>query len=168
MAGIVIGARVTGSGIGPSASASAIHSPTATVWGRRSRAIPTASSAASTRSGSIGSWRVSTLWSILRRSRNPAWTTRHSASSVAASSRSSGGNGSSTSTADSTLGAGSNASRGTRNATRALAWYWTNTDRYDMSPGRGRDSLGDLALEHQHQPVRTGRLARAGGAGPGS
>ena len=57
--------------IGPSASWSASHSPTASVCGRRSGSIPAVASAAVTRPASSGSWRASTLWIILRRSRKP-------------------------------------------------------------------------------------------------
>ena len=32
-----------------------------------------------------------------------------------------------------------------------MAWYCTNTDRYDIAPGSGCDPLGDLALEHEHE-----------------
>ena len=156
------GAAVIGrpaSGSGPSASARASHSPTASVCGRRLRSIPHASSAASTRAASTGSCRARTLWSILRRSRKPAMTTRHRLSSAAASSRSSAAKGSRTRTADSTLGAGSKASRGTRNATRAFAWYWTKTERYDIAPGGAA-----IRSATSRWTISTRRSARGGDA----
>ena len=93
--------------------------------------MPVAASTASTRAGGIGSCRVSTLWIILRRSRNEAWTSRQRSSRSSSESASSGPSaaGSTTMTADSTLGSGSNAPGGTRNAIRTAALAWTNTDR---------------------------------------
>ena len=91
--------------------------------------MPAVASAAVTRPASSGSWRDSTLWIILRRSRKAAWTRRHSSSSVSGSRRSSASYGSTTMTADSTAGSGSKAAAGTANAIRTRAWYWTKTDR---------------------------------------
>ena len=103
---------------------------------------------------SNGSWRARTLWSILRRSRKLAWTSRQSSSSASGSRRSSASNGSTTMTADSTAGAGSNAVG--RNVERDPdAGVVLHEDREVAHlPGRRRDPLRDLALDHQHQPLR--------------
>src|ERR1019366_1368193 len=115
--------------IGPIASSSRIHSPTASVCGRRAGSIPATVKAAAIASPDRGSCRARTLWIVLRRSRRAAWTSRHRASSTTGSRRSSSANGSITITAESTAGAGSNAVGGTRRTIRTVAWYWTNTDR---------------------------------------
>ena len=118
------------------------------------------SRAASTCSGGMWSCRVSTLWSILRRSRNPAWTIRHRCSSASASSRSSAANGSSTSTADSTLGAGSKASRGHPERDPRLGVVLDEDRQVRHVAGRRRHAFGDLALEHQDQALRARRTGQ--------
>ena len=122
------------------------------------RSRPSASAAA-IRAGGTGSCRVRTLWSILRRSRNAAWTSRQSASSSAGSRRSSSANGSTTMTAESTAGAGSKAV-GRHPPEDPHRRVVLDEDRQVAEPaGARRDPLGHLALDHQHEPARTGRLA---------
>ena len=95
-------------------------------------AMPHAASAASTRvARRPGAGAASTLWSILRRSRNaglddpPEAVLRRPASR-----RSSAAYGSSDEDRRLDLGRGlERLAAARRNATRAFAWYWTNTDR---------------------------------------
>ena len=85
-----------------------------------------------------------------------------------ASSRSSSANGSTTITADSTFGAGSNAPGGTTDATRTRGVVLHEHREVAHLAGRGRDALGDLALDHQHEPLRPGRRAEQRDGGSGS
>ena len=140
------------------ASASASHSPTARVCGRRSASIPQASRAATTRSPGIGSCRTRTLWSILRRSRKPAWTMRQRWSSAVGVQPVVEGvrlAGPARRTPPRARARTRRAARGTPPGQRA--WYWTKTERYLMPPGRRCDPLRDLALDHQHQALGAGR-----------
>ena len=74
---------------GPRAGGSTRRPPASAVDGPGRSRPPRAPS--STWAGVSGSCRARTLWSIFRRSRKPAWTSRQSSSSVAGSSRSSAG-----------------------------------------------------------------------------
>ena len=151
--------RAGRAGWGPSASRSASHSPTAKVCGRRSGAMPVPASAASTRVASNGNCRESTLWIIFRRSRKAAWTSRQSSSSSSGPSRSSGAYGSTTMTAESTAGSGSNASGGHEEGDARPGVVLHEDRQVAHLPGRRGDPLGDLALDHQHHPPRPRRLA---------
>ena len=99
----------------------------------------------------IGSWRGRTLWSILRRSRKPAWTTRQSRSSPSASRRRARVR--PTSTAESTSGAGSKADAGTTWRMRDVSVVLDEDREVAHATRRRRDALGDLALDHQHEAV---------------
>ena len=113
------------------------------------------SSARSMRSGATPvSCRRSTFRSIFRRSRKPAWTSRHRSSSIAGSRRSSSSYGSSTITADSTSGAGSKASRRHAEGDPDARVVLDEHAEVRQPAGRGGDPLRDLALDHQHQPAR--------------
>ena len=118
--------------------------------------MPTSASAAAIVAGSIGSCRGSTLWSILRRSRNPAWTRRHRSSSMAGGRRpgASGARTSRASTADSTSGAGSNASRGTRRTMRRDGVVLDEDREVAHRAGRRGDPLRHLALDHEDAALR--------------
>ena len=142
------------------------------------RRCPASASAAAIVAGSIGSWRGRTLWSILRRSRKPAWTRRQRSSSIAAGRRprASGARTSRASTADSTSGAGSNASRGTRRTIVGAGVVLDEDRQVAHRARRRRDPLRHLALDHEdaalgarprlaaEQPVedRAGDVVRAG------
>ena len=75
--------------------------------------------------------------------------------------------GSTTMTAESTAGSGSNAVGGTRNAIADAGVVLDEDREVAHLPGRRRDPLGDLALDHEHEPVRPRRRARAARAGSG-
>ena len=97
----------------------------------------------------------------------PAWTSRHSCPRPRATSRSSASNGSTTMTADSTAGSGSNASgrHAERDADPGVVLH--EHRQVAHLPGRRRDPLGDLALDHEHEPAAVAAArpgARAGSA----
>ena len=149
---------------GPGRSARAPRGGPATPRPRASAAggsgrCRSAASTASTRAGGIGSCRVSTLWIILRRSRNEAWTSRQRSSISSAVSASSGPStsGSTTMTAefDGRLGLERGRRHPERDADRGVGL--DEHGQVAHRAGRGRDPLGDLALDHEHGPGRPGR-----------
>ena len=124
---------------------------------------------ASTRPASTGSCRARTLWIILRRSRNAGLDEPPELVLLVAASRRSSG--------------GERLDDDDRRLDRRLRLERRRRDR-ERDPdagvvldehgqvahraGRGGDPLGDLALDHEHEPVRPRRLARAADAGSGS
>ena len=141
--------------IGPSASRSASHSPTASVCGRRSGSMPPWPEGGrhAARLDRELSARARCGSSCAARG-TPAWTSRHNSSSVSASSRSSASNGSTTMTADSTAGSGSNAPAGTSKAIRTLRVVLHEDGQVAHLAGRRSDPFGDLALDHQDGSFR--------------
>ena len=125
-------------------------------------AMPAAASAASTRAGAIGSCRGQHVVDHLaplaeRRLDEPPQLVvlvRRRAPRAAPSAA-----GSRTMTADSTLGSGSNAPGGTRNAIRTAGVVLDEDRQVAHRAGRRGDPLGHLALDHEHGPVRARRLA---------
>ena len=115
----------------------AIQSCTESVCARWSGLRLARSSAARISLSRIGSARGSALRSFLRRSRNPACTSRQRRSSSCGlrANASSPVRCSSSNMAESTPGTGSNASRGTRTTTEAAVLACTKAVRYDQSPG---------------------------------
>ena len=125
------------------------------------RAVGSMPAAASSGSGSAPS--VRRLWrSILRRWPNAASVTRSSSAAVARQRRRRAG--SARTTDDVTFGGGTKADGCMSNrifGSRAPAGQHRQP-AIGLAAGRGDDALGDLALEHQHQPV-VPRRPRLGG-----
>ena len=117
--------------------------------------------------GGSGSCRARTLWIILRRSRKRRLDEPPEAVLVVGSSRSSAAYGSTTMTAESTVGRRLEGRRRDPQATRTRGVVLDEDGEVAHLPGRRRDPLGDLALDHQHEPLRPRRLARAADAGSG-
>ena len=154
--------------IGPSASRSASHSSTASVWGRRSGAMPAAPGPPSRAPADAAAGATARCGSSCAApGRRPGRGAR-ARPRRPASRRSSASYGSTTITADSTSGSGSKARRRARASAIADPRVVLHEHRQVAHlPGRRRDPLRDLALDHQHEARRARRLARAARGGSG-
>ena len=147
-------------GSGPSAPRSASHSPTAERLGPPVAGDRRAVERGRDSAGTTGSCRASTLWSILRRSRKPAWTSRQRSSSVAGRRRPASA-GRTLEDQDGRLHLG----RGLEGLPRHPAndpggGVVLDEDGQVAHAARRRgDPLGDLALDHQHAALGARRLA---------
>ena len=133
---ITRGGRVGAPGIPPSSRRRRTQPSTLSACARRSGSVSARSSACMIWSTGIGSARGNALRSFFLRSLNPAWTSLQSCSSSSSESPASGEcvKRSRESTAESTVGTGSNDSRRTRRTIVASLRDRTNAVRYDQSP----------------------------------